>query len=125
MKITIYHNAECGTSRNALLAIRAAGHEPVIIEYMKTPLRRDQIAALISLAGLSVRNAARPFEKLYREMGLDERDVGSDELLDALAENPSLLNRPFVTVVRENGAMAAALCRPSERVRMLLQVPNP
>ena len=124
MQITIYHNADCGTSRNALLAIRAAGHEPVIIEYLKTPLRRDQIASLVALAGLSVRDAARRFEKLYREMGLDQRDVGADELLDALTENPSLLNRPFVTVVRDNGEITAALCRPSEMVKRLLQAPQ-
>ena len=121
MQVTIYHNADCGTSRNALLAIRAAGHEPVIVEYMKTPLRRDEIAALIALARLSVREAARRFEKLYRDMELDRRDAGPDELLDAITENPSLLNRPFVTVVRDNGEITAALCRPSERVKLLLQ----
>jgi len=121
MKVTIYHNADCGTSRNALLAIRAAGHEPVIVEYLKTPLTRSQIAALVTLAGLAVRDVARRQEKLFIELGLDQRDVGSDELLDALAENPSLLNRPFVTVVRDNGETAAALCRPSERVKLLLQ----
>jgi len=121
MQVTIYHNAECGTSRNTLLAIRKAGHEPVIVEYMKTPLTRDQIVALIALAGLSARDAARRFEKLYREMELDRRDAGADELLDAMTANPSLLNRPFVTVVRDNGETATALCRPSERVTLLLQ----
>jgi arsenate reductase len=124
MKVTIYHNAECGTSRNALLAIRAAGHEPVIVEYMRTPLRREEIAALIALAGLSVRDAARRSEKLYREMELDRRDAGAEEILNALVENPGLLNRPFVTVKHDNGKTVAALCRPSERVRMLLQVPD-
>ncbi len=121
MKVTIYHNAECGTSRNALLAIRAAGHEHVIVEYMKTPLRRDEIEGLLALAGLSVRDSARRFEKLYREMELDRRDAGAEEILSALVENPSLLNRPFVTVTHDNGKTVAALCRPSERVKLLLQ----
>jgi len=124
MKVTIYHNADCGTSRNALLAIRATGIEPVIVEYLKTPLRREQIASLISLAGLSVRDAARRQEKLFIELGLDQRDVGSDEILDALVENPSLLNRPFVTVERDNGEITAKLCRPSELVKRLLLAPE-
>lgn len=123
MQITIYHNAGCGTSRNALQAIRAAGHEPVIVEYLKTPLTRAQIAALIEQSGLAVRDAVRRKETLFGELGLDDKDVGAEELLDALAANPSLLNRPFVTVAHAGGKTMAALCRPSEMVKRLMLEP--
>jgi arsenate reductase (glutaredoxin) len=115
MNITIYHNANCGTSRNALAAIRAAGIEPRIIEYMKTPPTREELKGLIARMGLTVRQLIRQKEPLFRELRLDERDVGEDELLDAMLENPILINRPIV--VADN---AARLCRPSELVKLLL-----
>ena len=121
LKVTIYHNADCTASRNALEAIRAAGHEPVVIEYLKTPLRREEIAALIALAKLSPHEATRQYETEYRELGLEDRETGADEMLDVLVDHPRLLNRPFVTVVQENGEITAALCRPSEKVSQLLQ----
>ncbi len=119
MQITIYHNPDCGTSRNALANIRAAGHEPQIVEYMKTPLPRAEIAVLLDQMNLSVRDLARRREPLFRELGLDAKDVGQEEMLDALADNPSLINRPIV-VVEEGGAITARLCRPSELVKLLL-----
>jgi len=119
MQITIYHNPDCGTSRNALAAIRAAGHEPRIFEYLKAPLSRGAIAALVARMDVPVRKVVRAKEPLFRELGLDEADVGEDELLDAMAQNPILINRPIV-VVQNGRRVAARLCRPSELVKSLL-----
>lgn len=118
MQVTIYHNPDCGTSRNALANIRAAGHEPRIVEYIKTPLRRSEIVALLAQMNLSVYDVIRSREPLFRELGLDERDVGQDELLDALAEYPILMNRPIV-VVQDGARATVRLCRPSELVKSL------
>ncbi|MGC9954889.1 MAG: arsenate reductase (glutaredoxin) [Rhizomicrobium sp.] len=115
MQVTIYHNPNCGTSRNALAAIRAAGHEPRIVEYLKTPPTREELKDLIARMNLAVRDVVRKKEPLFRELRLDERDVGEDELLDAMIENPILINRPIVVTER-----AARLCRPSEIVKELL-----
>ena len=115
MDITIYHNPNCGTSRNVLAAIRAAGHEPRVVEYLKTPFGRDQLRSLIERMNITVRELVRTKENLFRELGLDDGDVGDAELLDAMVENPSLINRPIVTTER-----AAKLCRPSEIVQILL-----
>ena len=119
MEITIYHNPNCGTSRNALHAIRAAGHEPRIFEYLKTPLSRGAIAALASRMNVSIRSLVRSKEPLFRELGLDEKDVTEDEMLDAMAEHPILLNRPIV-VVQNGSNITVRLCRPSETVKALL-----
>jgi arsenate reductase (glutaredoxin) len=115
-RITIYHNPACGTSRNVLAAIRAAGHEPEIIEYLKTPPTRAELKSLIARMNVLVSAVARKKEPLFRELGLDERDVGEDELLDAMIANPILINRPIV--VTRNGVR---LCRPSETVKELLE----
>ena len=115
MQITIYHNPGCGTSRNALAAIRAAGHEPRIIEYLKTPPTREELKSLIARMNLTVRDLLRKKETLFHELRLDDRDVCEDEILDAMIENPILINRPIV--VTEHGAR---LCRPSETVKELL-----
>jgi arsenate reductase len=115
MQVTIYHNPNCGTSRNVLAAIRAAGHEPRIVEYLKDRLTREELKDLIARANLTIRDVVRRKEALFRELGLDERDVGEDEILDAMIQHPLLINRPIVTT--EN---AAKLCRPSEMVKVLL-----
>ena len=115
MQITIYHNPNCGTSRNALAAIRAAGHEPRIIEYLKTPPTREELKGLIARMNLTARDIVRKREPLFNELRLDERDVGEDELIDGMIENPILINRPIV--VTERGVR---LCRPSEIVKELL-----
>lgn len=120
MQVTIYHNPKCGTSRNALAAIRAAGHEPRIVEYLKTPLSREEIKGLLARLQLSVRDIVRKKEPLFQELGLDERDVGEDEILDAMVEHPILLNRPIVVTPK-----AARLCRPSEMVNDLLAAGAP
>jgi len=119
LEITIYHNPNCGTSRNALFAIRAAGHEPRIFEYLKMPLSRGAIAALANRMNVTVRSLVRSKEPLFRELGLDEKDVTENELLDAMAEHPILLNRPIV-VVQNGSKTTVRLCRPSETVKALL-----
>jgi arsenate reductase len=116
MNITIYHNPGCGTSRNTLGAIRAAGHEPVIVEYLKTPPTRDELKSLIARMSVRTRAVVRTKEPLFRELGLDEKDVGDDELLDAMIAHPILINRPIVVTER-----AVRLCRPSETVKELLE----
>jgi len=115
MKVTIYHNPNCGTSRNALAAIRAAGHEPRIIEYLRTPPTRQELKDLLALMKVGVRDVVRKKEPLFSKLGLDARDVGEDELLDAMIANPVLINRPIVVT-----EVAARLCRPSESVKGLL-----
>lgn len=115
MEITIYHNPRCGTSRNTLAAIRAAGHEPQVVEYLANPPGREQLARLIADAGLQPRDAVRRKEALYAELGLDRPEVTDAALLDAMAAHPILIERPFV--VTPNGVR---LCRPFERVREVL-----
>jgi arsenate reductase (glutaredoxin) len=119
MEITIYHNPDCGTSRNALRAIRAAGHEPHIFEYLKTPISSGAIASLAAHMNQPIRSIVRSKEPLFQELGLDEKDVTENELLDAMAAHPVLINRPIV-VVKHDGKITARLCRPSETVNALL-----
>jgi len=119
MQITIYHNPGCGTSCNALAAIRAAGHEPEVFEYLTRPLTREAIAALIKAMNVSTRDVMRKKEPLYRDLGLDERNVTDGELLDAMAEHPILINRPIV-VVQDGNNTSVRLCRPSDLVKSML-----
>lgn len=115
MPITLYHNPRCSTSRNALALLRERGIEPEIIEYLKTPLSRDELAALVAKSGLAVRDFLRSKEALYRELDLDNPARSDAELLDALAAHPILLNRPVAS--SEN---AVRIGRPAERVLELL-----
>jgi arsenate reductase len=119
MEITIYHNPACGTSLNALAAIRAAGHEPRIFEYLTTPLSPGAIAALVECMKIPARRVVRSKEPLFRELGLDANDVTERELIDAMSEHPILINRPIV-LVQTNGKTTGRLCRPSETVKSLL-----
>ena len=116
--VTIFHNPACGTSRNALAVIRNAGIEPRVVEYLKTPPSRLEVQALVFAAGLTLRAALREKGTPYAELGLGNPTLTDDQLLDAIAAHPILLNRPFV--VTPNGT---ALCRPSERVLDLLPGP--
>lgn len=109
MNVTIYHNPECGTSRNTLAMIRNAGIEPTVIEYLKTPPSRDRLIQLISAAGLGVRDALRQKGTPYAELGLDNPSIADDELVDAMLKHPILINRPFVETPH-----GVRLCRPSE-----------
>ena len=111
----IYHNPRCGTSRTVLQVLRDHGHQVEIVEYLKNPLNRDELAQMIAAAGLSVREALRSKEALYTELGLGDTSVSDDELLRAMEANPVLMNRPFV--ITEKGTR---LCRPAEVVQEIL-----
>lgn len=113
MNITIYHNPKCSNSRGALALIQEAGFEPTIIEYLKTPPSRAELAGLVKQMGIAARDLVRAKEAVYGELGLAEAD--DEKLLDAMAEHPMLINRPIV--VTEKGA---ALCRPPETVKTLI-----
>lgn len=115
MDVTIYHNPGCGTSRNTLEMIRAAGIEPTVIEYLKTPPSRDELARVISDAGLTVRQAIREKGTPYAELGLDDPELTDDQLLDAMLQAPILINRPFVVT-----PLGTRLARPSEVVLDIL-----
>lgn len=115
MDITIYHNPRCGTSRNTLAAIREAGHEPQVVDYLATPPSRQELEAMIAAAGLSPREAVRSKEVLFGELGLDRPGVDERALLDAMAAHPVLINRPFVVTPK-----GVRLCRPCELVREIL-----
>jgi arsenate reductase len=115
MDVTIYHNPDCGTSRNTLALIRAAGIEPTVVAYLQNPPTRDQLSKMISDAGLTVREAIREKGTPYAELGLDNRDLSDDELLTAMVETPILINRPLVV-----SPIGTRLARPSEVVLDIL-----
>ena len=117
--VTIYHNPACGTSRNVLGLIRNAGIEPRVVEYLKTPPNRDELADLIRRAGLSVRDALRRKGTPYDALGLDDPGLTDDQLLDAMMAHPILINRPLVVTPQ-----GVKLCRPSEAVLDLLAPPQ-
>jgi arsenate reductase len=97
--VTIYHNPDCGTSRNTLALIRNAGVEPTVIEYLKTPPSREVLVDLIARAGLKVRDAIRIKGTPYHELGLDNLALSDDDLLDAMLAHPILINRPSEMVL--------------------------
>jgi arsenate reductase len=115
MKVTIYHNPACGTSRNVLGILREKGIEPAVIEYLKTPPTRDELKALIKKMGGNVRDVLRRKGTPYDELGLDDPKLSDDQLLDAMMEHPILINRPIVVTPD-----AVKLCRPSETVNEIL-----
>jgi arsenate reductase len=115
MEITIYHNARCGTSRTTLEAVRAAGHEPRVVDYLATPPEREQLRQLIKDAGLSVREAMRAKEPIYAELKLDDPALSDDALIDAMLAHPILINRPFVVTPK-----GVRLCRPADLVQEIL-----
>ena len=117
MTVTIYHNPRCSKSRGALALLREHGIEPEIVEYLKTPLDRDALAALLALLGCRPRDVMRSKEAAYREHAVAL--LGDDEQLAALAEHPILLERPIVVA----GARAV-VGRPPERVLDLLAPPG-
>ena len=115
MDVVIYHNPDCGTSRNTLALIRNAGVEPHVIEYLKTPPTRALLRQLIARAGLSVRSLLREKGTPYAELGLANPTLSDEALLDAMMAHPILINRPLVV-----SPLGVRLCRPSEAVIDLL-----
>ena len=115
MNVTIYHNPMCGTSRKTLDILRENGDEPRVVEYLKTPLSRDEIKRLYDRAGISPREGLRAREPLASELGLTRPDVSDDEILDAMVEHPILIERPLVETDK-----GVRLCRPQDRVREIL-----
>jgi arsenate reductase (glutaredoxin) len=113
--IIVYHNPECGTSRNTLGLIRNAGIEPHVVEYLKTPPTRELLAQLIARAGINPRELLREKGTPYAELGLGDTSLSDDALLDAMMAHPILINRPLVV-----SPLGVKLCRPSEAVLDLL-----
>ncbi|RKR37118.1 arsenate reductase (glutaredoxin) [Paraburkholderia sp. BL17N1] len=115
MSVTIYHNPDCGTSRNTLAMIRNAGIEPEIVEYLKSPPDRDTLKNLIERAGLTVRTALREKGTPYDQLGLANTTLSDEQLLEAMLAHPILINRPIVVT-----PLGVRLCRPSEIVLDIL-----
>ncbi len=115
MDVIIYHNPRCGTSRNTLGLIRNAGVEPHIVEYLKTFPTPVLIRQFATRAGMPLRALLRDKEPIFRELGLNDKNLAEDALLDALEAHPILLNRPIVVTPK-----GVRLCRPSELVIDLL-----
>ncbi|WP_199090828.1 arsenate reductase (glutaredoxin) [Bosea sp. ASV33] len=115
MDVVIYHNPDCGTSRNTLALIRNAGLEPHIVEYLKTPPTRARIVDLVKRMGVSLRHVIREKGTPFAELGLADPSLSDDALLAAIERHPILLNRPIVVTSR-----GVRLCRPSEEVIDLL-----
>ena len=113
--IVIYHNPECGTSRNALAMIRDASIEPHVVEYLKTPPSRALLVELIERAGISPRELLREKGTPYAELGLSDTSLSDEALVDAMMAHPILINRPLVV-----SPLGVKLCRPSEAVLDLL-----
>ncbi len=117
--ITIYHNPDCGTSRNTLGLIRNTGVEPTVIEYLKTPPSRTELVALLQQMGISARTLLREKGTPYHQLGLGDENLSEDALIDAMIAHPILINRPIVVT-----PLGARLCRPSEAVLDLLPLPQ-
>lgn len=115
--IVIYHNPECGTSRNTLAMIRNAGIEPHVIEYLKTPPSRSLLEQLIARMGISARELLREKGTPFQELGLEDPALSDAQLVDAMMEHPILINRPIVVT-----PVGVRLCRPSEAVLDILPV---
>nr|WP_047168262.1 arsenate reductase (glutaredoxin) [Sphingomonas sp. Y57] len=109
--VVVYHNPECGTSRNAVNLIRNAGIEPHIVEYLKTPPARPLLIQLIDRAGLRPRDLLREKGTPHAELGLDDISLSDEALVDAMMAHPILINRPLVV-----SPLGVKLCRPSEAV---------
>ena len=115
MNIVIHHNPDCGTSRNVLSVIEAAGYSPTVIEYLREGWTRPQLLGLFAAAGLTPRTALRESKSPAKELGLLDLSVSDQQLLDAMLEHPVLVNRPIVCTPK-----GVRLCRPSETVLDLL-----
>jgi arsenate reductase len=117
--VIIYHNPECGTSRNTLAMIRNAGLEPHVVEYLKTPPSRPMLVSLIARMGTTPRALLREKGTPFAELGLGDPALSDDRLIDAMMDHPILINRPIVV-----SPLGVKLCRPSEAVLELLDAPQ-
>ena len=117
--IIIYHNPECGTSRNTLAMIRNAGIEPHVVEYLKAPPARQLLEQLIERAGITPRDLLREKGTPYADLGLGDPSLDDAALIDAMMAHPILINRPLVV-----SPLGVRLCRPSEEVLDLLPAPQ-
>ncbi len=117
--IVIYHNPECGTSRNTLAMIRNASIEPHVVEYLKTPPSRALLVDLIDRAGITPRDLLREMGTPYAKLGLGDTSLSDEALVDAMMAHPVLINRPLVV-----SPLGVKLCRPSEAVLDLLPEPQ-
>jgi arsenate reductase len=113
--ITIYHNPDCGTSRNVLAVIRSSGAEPRIVDYLKTPPSRDELIELLRRMGMRPRELLRRKGTPYDQLGLDDAKWTDDQLIDLMLQNPILMNRPVVVT-----ELGVKLCRPSGTVLAIL-----
>lgn len=114
--VIIHHNPACGTSRNVIAIAKAAGYEPVVIEYLETGWTRPQLLALFAAAGLTARDALRETKSPAEALGLLAEGVTEATLIDAMLEHPVLVNRPLVATPK-----GVRLCRPSETILSLLE----
>ncbi len=117
--VTIYHNPQCGTSRNVLALIRNAGIEPEVIEYLKTPPTREALRELVAQMAVPLREVIREKESVYKDLGLDDATLADEALIDAMLAHPILINRPIVVT-----PLGTRLCRPSEAVLDILPTPQ-
>ena len=117
MNVTIYHNPKCSTSRKVLELLQNSGHQPTIVEYLKTPPSRDRMKQLLAAMGMKPREILRRSGTPYDELGLDDPALTDEQILDALEAHPILMQRPVV--VSDKGAV---LCRPMERVADVVEV---
>ncbi|MEO7886275.1 MAG: arsenate reductase (glutaredoxin) [Polaromonas sp.] len=117
--ITIYHNSQCGTSRNVLALIRNTGVEPEVVKYLETPPTAATLKALIAQMGVPVREVIRQKEAIYQALGLDDPALSDEALIAAMAAHPILINRPIVVT-----PLGTRLCRPSEAVLDILPLPQ-
>ena len=117
--IVVYHNPDCGTSRNTLAMIRNAGIEPHVVDYVKTPPSRAMLESLMERAGLSPREVLREKGTPFAELGLGDESLSDTALVDAMMEHPILINRPLVV-----SPLGVRLCRPSEAVLDILPSPQ-
>jgi arsenate reductase len=115
MKATIYHNPKCGTSRNTLAILRDEGVDVTVIDYLKTPPAKAELARLYARAGLTPREGLRAKERLAHDLDLVDGAVSGDAILEAMADNPILIERPLVETDK-----GVRLCRPQDRVREIL-----
>ncbi|GGC80567.1 arsenate reductase (glutaredoxin) [Vreelandella lutescens] len=118
MSITIYHNPNCGTSRNTLTMIKSSGEDPDVIHYLETPPSRERLIELLAMMKLPPRALLRHKGTPYDELTLDDPTLSDDQLIDAMMVHPILINRPIVITPK-----GSKLCRPSEQVLALLERP--